>query len=403
MVSRLEGCALAGSDASKISQVPQVRGGREGVPIQSSLLWSLHRPSGFHPGHGSCFSNPSQVRGSVTSLSGRLVNSGLLLGAGSPCSGDSIAALQDFGNRRQLGEVTAGSNAADGLSRSHFGLNLLQGFSCPEESRVNLFQGFSCPKESREASLNWRHILVLHKTACDILAGAFRRAVIHDPAGPGRRLRRSFQFTLRKYWDHVDQTVLVEWTQEIRQDLDWWLDRDRLERGVALEQVSSQLDLWSDASDVGWGGTSGRRGCFRPLGSGRIRRLHQSQGALSHREGSSLVRSSNLRLISGDFRGQRYGGALSQESGRNSLSASEFHRSEDFTVGGVSSRSVDSPIHHGASQCSSGFVVSAEPNPGFGMDSEARGFLGALQEVADLLSRPNQILGLEWTLKLEVF
>ena len=64
---------------------------------------------------------------------------------------------------------------------------------------------------------------------------------------------RSFQFTLRKYWDHVDQTVLVEWTQEIHQDLVWWLDRDRLEQGVALEQVSPQLDLWSDASDMGWG------------------------------------------------------------------------------------------------------------------------------------------------------
>ena len=33
-VSRLEGCVLAGSNASGISQVPQIRGGREGVPIQ---------------------------------------------------------------------------------------------------------------------------------------------------------------------------------------------------------------------------------------------------------------------------------------------------------------------------------------------------------------------------------
>ena len=130
-VSRLEGCVLVGSDASGISQVPQVRGGREGVPIQSSLLWSFHRSSGFHPGHGSCFSNPSQVRGSVTSLSGRLVNSGLLSGAGSPCSGDSITALQDFGNRRQLGEVTAGSNAADGLSWGSFWTLSLSGLLLP--------------------------------------------------------------------------------------------------------------------------------------------------------------------------------------------------------------------------------------------------------------------------------
>ena len=71
---------------------------------------------------------------------------------------------------------------------------------------------------------------------------------------PGGRLHmRSLQLVLRRYWDHVDQSILVEWSQEVRQDLDWWLDRARLERGVSLEQVSPQLELWSDASDVGWG------------------------------------------------------------------------------------------------------------------------------------------------------
>ena len=100
-VSRLEGCVLAGSDASGISQVPQVHGGREGVPVQGSLLWTLHRSSGFHLGHGSYFPNSSQDRGALTSLSGRLVNSGLFSGAGSPCSGDSTAALRVVGNSRR--------------------------------------------------------------------------------------------------------------------------------------------------------------------------------------------------------------------------------------------------------------------------------------------------------------
>ena len=71
---------------------------------------------------------------------------------------------------------------------------------------------------------------------------------------PGGRLRmRSLQLTLRRHWDHVDQSVLVEWSPAIRQDLNWWLDRERLQLGVSLEQVSPQLDLWSDASDVDWG------------------------------------------------------------------------------------------------------------------------------------------------------
>ena len=76
--SRLEGCVLAGSDASGISQVPQVHGGREGVPVQGSLLWTLHRSSGFHPGHGSCFRYSSQDRGVSSTLPRRLVASGFL-------------------------------------------------------------------------------------------------------------------------------------------------------------------------------------------------------------------------------------------------------------------------------------------------------------------------------------
>ena len=58
-VSGLEGCVLAGSNASGISQVPQVHGEREGVPVQGSLLWTLHGSSGFHRGHGSCVSYSS--------------------------------------------------------------------------------------------------------------------------------------------------------------------------------------------------------------------------------------------------------------------------------------------------------------------------------------------------------
>ena len=131
-VSRLEGCVLAGSNASGISQIPQAHGEREGVPVQGSLLWTLHRSSGFHPGHGSCFRYSSQDRGASTSLSRRLVNSGLLLGAGSPCSGDGTSALRVFGDSCQLGEVSADSNTTDSISQCHSGLNLFQGFSCPE-------------------------------------------------------------------------------------------------------------------------------------------------------------------------------------------------------------------------------------------------------------------------------
>ena len=75
---------------------------------------------------------------------------------------------------------------------------------------------------------------------------------------PGGRLRmRSLQFVLHRSWDQVDQYALVQWTPEVRHDLEWWLDRARLELCISLDQVSPQLDLWSDALDMGWGGGGG--------------------------------------------------------------------------------------------------------------------------------------------------
>ena len=171
--SGLEGCVLAGSDASGVSQISPVRGLWKGLPVQSSLLWPLHGPAGFHTGHGSCFGFSSPFRHQVTSLSRRLADPNLLLRAGSPCSGYSSPALPFTGDSRQLGEVAADSNSAHGISGG------------PAE--LHLFQGFSCPQKSREASLNLRRILVLQATAGVILAVASWSSVFNNSAHSGRK------------------------------------------------------------------------------------------------------------------------------------------------------------------------------------------------------------------------
>ena len=91
---------------------------------------------------------------------------------------------------------------------------------------------------------------------------------------PGGRLRmRSLQLTLRRQCDQIDQSQLVEWSPVVQDDLSWWRDRNRLVLDVSLEQVSPQLELWSDASDVGWGLTwtsSSLQACgFRKTSSAR--------------------------------------------------------------------------------------------------------------------------------------
>ena len=372
-VSGLEGCVLAGSDASGISQVPQVHGGREGVglPVQGSLLWTLHRSAGFHQGHGSCVRYSSQDRGAASPLPGRLVNSGLLSRVGSPCSEDSAPALQFVRNSRQLGEVLGDSGSTDGLSGSHSGLNL--------------FQGFSCPEESREASLNWRRILVLRKAASIILAGAIRSTVFNDTARSGRPTS-----------NEVSSACSAEALGSCRSiDSGRVVSRDSPGSRLVARSRTVGARHFSGAGvpsarivvrGLGHGlGGSSRRSCyFWPLGSRGGRIIDQCQRAPGHRESSPVVCSSTHRFFGCNFRPQLHGHCLPQEPGRHAFSSSELHRAEDSPLGGVSSSCGLPTVHHGEAQRASGCFISPEPDSGLRMNTETGGLSGSVQEVAGL-------------------
>ena len=191
----------------------------------------------------------------------------------------------------------------------------------------------------------------------------------------GGRLRmRSQQLALRRQWDHVDQSQMVEWSQEVHRDLTWWLDRDRLELSISLEQVSPQLELWSDASDVGWGAHLDEQvasGLWAPEEvklSINVRELLAIERALlwfaPHLVDSLVaIFADNSTTIS--YLGNQGG---THSSLLNSIAQRILRLAESLPV-----------------------VIS----PQF--------IMGKHNVLANALSRPNQILGSEWTLKQEVF
>ena len=142
------------------------------VPIQGSVLWSLHSSSSFHEGHGSGFDLSALCGRSHLALPGRLVDPGGFSFSGASSAGCGSVFVPQFGNCWQLGEVSSGSFVTNDLSWYSSGLGG--------------FQGFTCPEESREASLNRRRILVLHRAASLILARALRSFVFPDSSGSGR-------------------------------------------------------------------------------------------------------------------------------------------------------------------------------------------------------------------------
>ena len=192
---------------------------------------------------------------------------------------------------------------------------------------------------------------------------------------PGGRLRmRSLQLTLRRQWDRLDQSQLVEWSPVIQDVLSWWRDRDRLVLGVSLEQVSPQLELWSDASDLGWGAHLDEQFASGLWASEDVERSINARELLAIESAlkwfAPLLAGSSVAVFTDKSTAVLYlrnqGGTRS--SFLNFIAQRILRWAEDLSV-----------------------VIS----PQF--------IMGKRNVLADALSRPNQILGSEWTLKQEVF
>ena len=85
------------------------------------------------------------------------------------------------------------------------------------------------------------------------LARVDEHAVLSDSAHSGGAAADVIvPVALHRAWVRLDSEALVRWSSEIRQDLFWWWDHERLELVSSLGRVSPLLALWSDSSDVGW-------------------------------------------------------------------------------------------------------------------------------------------------------
>ena len=71
----------------------------------------------------------------------------------------------------------------------------------------------------------------------------------------GRLHLRVFQFYLKALWSRKTETedVVIPISAEIKEDLKWWMVRERLLEGLDPRPQNPDLDFFADASDVGWG------------------------------------------------------------------------------------------------------------------------------------------------------
>ena len=184
---------------------------------------------------------------------------------------------------------------------------------------------------------------------------------------------RLLQLCLKDQWDFLDDQFQVSWSPLCREDLLWWSRAVQLREGVSLSIPAPDISFFSDASDVGWGALVGEHhasGLWLP---------HQKTLSINMRELLAVqlgLQAFELLLVGMSV-------ALFCD---NTTTVAYLRRS-----GGTFSATLNATARE--------ILLWAENRrirllPQF--------IMGSSNVTADVLGRPNHVLGSEWTLHQEV-
>ena len=184
---------------------------------------------------------------------------------------------------------------------------------------------------------------------------------------------RSLQIRLRSKWNFRDDCLRISWDPLCQEDLLWWSWAIQQREGVDLSLPVPDLSFYSDASDVGWGAIVGEHqvsGVWTPSQrelSINLREMMAVQNDLL--QFSSLLRGKTIALFCDNVTTVAY---LRRSGGTRSQVL--FLKAREILL----------------------WVEAMQITilPQF--------IQGSLNTRADLLSRPNLVIGSEWTLHQEV-
>ncbi|XP_064109710.1 uncharacterized protein LOC135217671 [Macrobrachium nipponense] len=76
----------------------------------------------------------------------------------------------------------------------------------------------------------------------------------------GRLHMRTLQFYLKASWDRKIQpdSTVIPISEEIEEDLRWWLSEERAQDGLSLIRANPELEFYANTSDSGWGALLGK-------------------------------------------------------------------------------------------------------------------------------------------------
>ena len=191
----------------------------------------------------------------------------------------------------------------------------------------------------------------------------------------GRLHMRPLQWHLKRHW-HVPEVLekVIPVPQSLHPHLDWWLDENNVLNGQLLHPLQHAVQLFTDASNEGWGAHLGdftARGVWSPLeGRLHINFLEMKAVLLALRQLEHLCKD-QIVLVATD----------------NTTVVSYINKQ-----GGMRSDSLCALLWRLLSWCHHR-----------GITLRARHIPGRLNVIADKLSRHNQVIQTEWALSPQVF
>ena len=168
----LEGRVLSSARPSKFQEVSVLCVTGDSVPVQGSLLRTVHCPPSLHESVRSCVSVGALSRDSASPLLGRLAGSGLLRDQSPSARPRPALVVSRSGNRGQQGEVGSHALTFCELSR--------------DDDRHSGGQGFSLESESGEVPSPGGQLCKVKLPPCSAVGGAPRTSLIAQEAGSPR-------------------------------------------------------------------------------------------------------------------------------------------------------------------------------------------------------------------------
>ena len=332
----------SGSSASRFASLPSFRGSREVVPVQGPLFRSYNRAPSLHENYGTSVRHPPQVRGQDASLPGRLAHPGLYRKRLHSVKGQAPINLHRTWHSGQPHEVVSSSHSVTSVLR--------------HGDSVSAFYRSSHTSTSQQSHSPDRGVLVDPVSSGVTLVSSTRPPVIPDSSCLWRDDQNEASPTLPQGSMGLSGLPVPG------------LLVPSLSRGSSLVVASGSAAGGSESLSPSSGHQLllGRLGCR--LGSPRRRTpclgplVPPSEGSLYQHEraSSSSARPAGLRTPASSF-------------GRDVLFHSECHGKGGSPLGGESSHSSSTPVHHGVIQRHSGRSESPQSGDRVGMDPSPGG------------------------------